>query len=159
LAQKQATLDELSSKYNALLVQKSAHPHNMAAENSRLMRENERVVPTFTSKKDLEELDLSSMTEEELKMLQKKGKQSRRLVAAHILFSFLDSDDPLSQFCSLLLISSFYETDPFLYYSIPAVREAALSLSMKLTTLRYRSQRVSYTQDASFIREYGPYSG
>jgi hypothetical protein len=25
--------------------------------------------------------------------------------------------------------SSFYETDPFLYYSIPAVREAALSLN------------------------------
>jgi len=41
LAQKQATLDELSSKYNALLVQKSAHQHNMVAENSRLMRENE----------------------------------------------------------------------------------------------------------------------
>jgi hypothetical protein len=86
LAQKQATLDELSSKYNALLVQKSAHPHDMLAENPRLMRENERVVPTFTNK-DTKELDLHSMTEEELKLLQKKGKQSTLVVAAHILFS------------------------------------------------------------------------
>jgi hypothetical protein len=100
LAEKQATLDELSSKYNALLVQKSAHPHDMVAENSRLMRENERVVPTFTSKKDLEELDLSSMTKEELKLLQKKGKQSSRLIAA-VPTSFLNSDDPLSQSCCI----------------------------------------------------------
>jgi hypothetical protein len=41
LAQKQATLDELSSKYNALLVQKRAHQLDMMAENSRLGRENE----------------------------------------------------------------------------------------------------------------------
>ena len=39
-AQKQAALDEVSSKYNALLVQKSAQ-HNMLAENSCLRRENE----------------------------------------------------------------------------------------------------------------------
>jgi len=32
------------------------------------------LVPTFTNKKDTEELDLSSMTEEELKLLQKKCK-------------------------------------------------------------------------------------
>jgi hypothetical protein len=103
LAQKQATLDELSSKYNALLVQKRAHPHNMVAENSRLMRENERVVPAFTNKKDTEELDLNSMTKEELKLLQKKGKQSRRVVVAAVPISFINSDDdPLSQFCSLL---------------------------------------------------------
>jgi hypothetical protein len=40
LAQKQATLDELSHKYNALLVQKGAQ-HSMVADNSRLIRENE----------------------------------------------------------------------------------------------------------------------
>jgi hypothetical protein len=105
LAQKQATLDELSSKYNALLVQKSARQHNMLAKNSRLVRENERVVPTFTNKKDTEELDLHSMTEDELKLLQTKGKQTRRLVVAAVPISFLNSDDdPLSQSCSLLPI-------------------------------------------------------
>ncbi len=41
LAQKQATLDELSHKYNALLVQKSAHQHDTVVENSRLRQENE----------------------------------------------------------------------------------------------------------------------
>jgi hypothetical protein len=47
----------------------------MLAKNSRLVRENnERVLPTFNNKKDTEELDLNSMTEEDLKLLQKKGK-------------------------------------------------------------------------------------
>ncbi|KAK1746241.1 hypothetical protein QTG54_002848 [Skeletonema marinoi] len=48
------------------------------------------LVPTFPDKKDEEELDLQSLTEEDLKLLKK--------------------------------------TDPFLYYSIPAVNKAALSL-------------------------------
>ena len=43
-------------------------------------------------------------------------------------FSSCKSDGTLSQSCSLLLPTFVYETDPFLYYSIPAVREAALSL-------------------------------
>jgi len=51
--------------------------------------QNMLLVP-LTVKKDTEEVDLHSMTEEDLKLLQKK--------------------------------------DPFLYYSIPGVREAALSL-------------------------------
>jgi hypothetical protein len=58
------------------------------------------LVPTYSNKKDTEELDLRSMTEEELKLLQKKGKQSRLVAAVPI--SFLNSDDPLSQSCSLL---------------------------------------------------------
>jgi len=57
------------------------------------------VVPTFTSKNNTEELDLRFMTEEELKMLQKIGEQTRLVVVA---FSSLVSDDPLSQSCSLL---------------------------------------------------------
>jgi regulator of replication initiation timing len=42
LAQKQAVFDELSSKYNALLLQKRAQ-HSMVAENSCLRQENERL--------------------------------------------------------------------------------------------------------------------
>jgi hypothetical protein len=86
------------------------------------------IVPTVTNKNNTEakELDLSFMTEEELKMLQKKGEQTRLVVV--VAFSSLVSHDPLSQSCSLLLPTLVYETDPFLYYSIPAVREAALSL-------------------------------
>ena len=80
LAQKQATIDELSRKYNALLLQKSGQD-DMLAEKSCLVRENELVVPTFTNKKDTEELDLNSMTEEDLKLLQKTGKESRLNVA------------------------------------------------------------------------------
>jgi len=80
LAQKQATIDELSHKYNALLLQKSGQD-DMLAEKSCLVRENELVVPTFTNKKDTEELDLNSMTEEDLKLLQKTGKESRLNVA------------------------------------------------------------------------------
>ena len=80
LAQKQATIDELSHKYNALLLQKSGQD-DMLAEKSCLVRENELVVPTFTSKKDTEELYLNSMTEEDLKLLQKTGKESRLNVA------------------------------------------------------------------------------
>jgi hypothetical protein len=59
------------------------------------------LVPTFTNTKDMEELDLQSMTEEELKLLQTKGKQSRRLAVAAVPISFIDSDDdPLSESCS-----------------------------------------------------------
>ena len=82
--------------------------------------QNMLLVP-LTVKKDTEEVDLHSMTEEDLKLLQKKGKQTCCCCSAHI--TFLDSDDPLSQ---TYLPSC--ETDPFLYYSIPGVREAALSL-------------------------------
>jgi hypothetical protein len=41
LAQKQAAFEELSNKYNSLLLERSAHQHDMVAEHSRLMRENE----------------------------------------------------------------------------------------------------------------------
>jgi len=60
------------------------------------------IVPTVTNKNNTEakELDLSFMTEEELKMLQKKGEQTRLVVV--VTFSSLVSDDPLSQSCSLL---------------------------------------------------------
>jgi hypothetical protein len=77
LAQKQATLDELSHKYNTLLLQKRAHKHDIVAKNSRLRLVNERVlaIPTVTNNnKDAEVLDLSFMTEDEIKLLQKKGK-------------------------------------------------------------------------------------
>jgi hypothetical protein len=38
---------------------------------------NMSLVPTVTAKKDKEELDMNSMTEEDLKLLQTKGKQTR----------------------------------------------------------------------------------
>jgi hypothetical protein len=38
---------------------------------------NMSLVPTVTAKKDKEELDLNSMTEEDLKLLQTKGEQTR----------------------------------------------------------------------------------
>jgi hypothetical protein len=37
---------------------------------------NMSLVPTVTAKKDKEELDLNSMTEEDLKLLQTKGEQT-----------------------------------------------------------------------------------
>jgi hypothetical protein len=79
------------------LVQKSAHQHDTVVENSRLRQENERVVtfPTFTdNKKETEVLDLHSMTEEELKMLQEQGKEPRLVLV--VAFSSLKSDDRLS---------------------------------------------------------------
>jgi hypothetical protein len=38
---------------------------------------NMSLVPTVTAKKDKEELDMNSMTEEDLKLLQTKGEQTR----------------------------------------------------------------------------------
>ncbi|KAL7435485.1 hypothetical protein ACHAXM_004680 [Skeletonema potamos] len=71
------------------------------------------LVPTVTAKKATEDIDLNSMTEEDLKLLQKK--------------------------------------DPFLYYSIPKVREATLSLKevdysevSQLTCKVSRKTRVSF---------------
>ena len=105
---------------------KRSKTSNDASGDTNATQTTRLVVPTFTNKNNTEELDLHSMTEEELKMLQKIGEQTRLDVV--VAFSSLVSDDPLSQSCSLLWPTLVYETDPFLYYSIPAVREAALSL-------------------------------
>ena len=101
------------------------------------------LVPTCPSKKDTEELDLQSMTEEELKLLQKQGKWSRRLVVAAVPISFLNSDDdPLTQFCSLLPTLLFMKQ--IRSCTTPSLQSVRLhSLSKKLTTLRYCSQRVT----------------
>ena len=68
-----------------------------------------------------------SQAQEELKLLQKKGKQSRLVAAAPI--SFLNSKILSHSPAHYYLPSSFHVTDPFLYYSIPGVREATLSLT------------------------------
>jgi hypothetical protein len=76
------------------------------------------LVPTCPNKENTEELDVQSMTEEELKLLQKKGKQSRLVAAVPI--SFINSDDdPLSPSCSFLPTLLFMKqirscTTPFL---------------------------------------------
>jgi hypothetical protein len=49
----------------------------------------------------------------------------------------------------LLLLSFLYETDPFLYYSIPGVREAALSLK----ELDYSEALQSSRKEASLSRK------
>jgi hypothetical protein len=62
---------------------------------------NKFLVPTVTAKKATEEIDLNSMTEEDLKLLQKKGKQTTRcyccddamVVVRRILIPY--SDNPL----------------------------------------------------------------
>jgi hypothetical protein len=100
------------------------------------------LVPTCPNNENTEELDVQSMTEEELKLLQKKGKQSRRVVVAAVPISFIDSDDdPLSQSCSFLPTLLFMKQIRFC--TTPFLQSVRLhSLSRKLTTPRYRSQRV-----------------
>jgi len=78
---------------------KRSKTSNDASGDTNATQTTRLVVPTFTSKNNTEELDLRFMTEEELKMLQKIGEQTRLVVVA---FSSLVSDDPLSQSCSLL---------------------------------------------------------
>ena len=89
------------------------------------MQVQERLlVPTFTNKKDTEELDLHSMTEEDLMLLQKKAKHALVLVVVVLVvvaavaavaaiaaivvvpISLFNGDDPLSQSCCFLLSSS-----------------------------------------------------
>jgi hypothetical protein len=79
---------------------KRSKTSNDASGDTNATQTTRLVVPTFTNKNNTEELDLHSMTEEELKMLQKKGEQTRLVVV--VAFSSLVSDDPLSQSCSLL---------------------------------------------------------
>jgi hypothetical protein len=50
----------------------------------------------------------------------------------------------------LLLLSFLYETDPFLYYSIPGVREAALSLKEEVD---YSEALQSARKEASLSRK------
>eukprot|EP00985_Skeletonema_marinoi_P000775 scaffold287_cov151-Skeletonema_marinoi.AAC.8 len=70
------------------------------------------LVPTFPDKKDEEELDLQSLTEEDLKLLKK--------------------------------------TDPFLYYSIPAVNKAALSLKKIDHSKASQSMKVTRKERLTF---------
>ncbi|KAK1746273.1 hypothetical protein QTG54_002880 [Skeletonema marinoi] len=70
------------------------------------------LVPTFPDKKDEEELDLQSLTEEDLKLLKK--------------------------------------TDPFLYYSIPGVNKAALSLKKVDHSKASQSTKVTRKARLSF---------
>jgi len=116
------------------------------------------LVPTVTAKKATEEIDLNSMTEEDLKLLQKKGKQTTRcyccndaiVVVRRILVPY--GDNPLwKPWCFFFFFFPPYETDPFLYYSIPKVREATLSLKevdysevSQLTCKVSRKTRVSF---------------
>lgn len=93
-------------------------------------------VPTFRDKK-VTELNLQSIEEEDLKLLKKKGKHNRVLPILLSRFYHIPINDSLSHnFCLLcyahnfcfLCYASLCETDPFLYYSIPEVNKAALSL-------------------------------
>jgi hypothetical protein len=94
-----------------------------------------QLVPTFTNKKDTEELELQSMTEEELKLLQTKGKQG--YCCSHLIIPH-NSDDPFSQSCSLLptfllmnLMLRYYPTNYKSYTAVPPSwhRTAALALA------------------------------
>mmetsp|Transcript_8435 Transcript_8435/g.10647 ORF Transcript_8435/g.10647 Transcript_8435/m.10647 type:complete len:129 (+) Transcript_8435:100-486(+) len=76
------------------------------------------LVPTFPDKKDEEELDLQSLTEEDLKLLKK--------------------------------------TDPYLYYSIPAVNKAALSLKKVDHSKASQSQSTKVTRKARLSFECHP---
>lgn len=91
-------------------------------------------VPTFPDKK-VTELNLQSMEEEDLKLLKEKGKHIRVLpillprfhhIPIQLSHKFYYMSCTLLLFLMLCLTSC--ETDPFLYYSIPGVNKAALSL-------------------------------
>eukprot|EP00984_Skeletonema_dohrnii_P020684 scaffold10156_cov98-Skeletonema_dohrnii-CCMP3373.AAC.3 len=76
------------------------------------------LVPTFPDKKDVEELDLQSLTEEDLKVLKK--------------------------------------TDPFLYYSIPGVNKAAVSLKKIDHSKAWQSQSTKVTRKERLTFECHP---
>jgi len=65
--------------------------NNTAVENSNVsngtIATQVRLLVPLTNKKDTGEVDLHSMTEQDLKLLQKEGKQSRLVVAVPFSFS------------------------------------------------------------------------
>jgi len=64
--------------------------------------------PIFTNKKDTEELDLRSMTEEDLKLLQKKGKQRNLLLLlfpSHSSTAMILSHSPAHYYLPSFLLS------------------------------------------------------
>ncbi len=102
--------------------------NNKKIKTSDSSRDANAKIPTVTAKKDKEELDMNSMTEEDLKLLQTKGKQTRWCCRSYHINLCTSTATILSHSPGASYIPS-YKTDPFLYNSIPGVREATFSFT------------------------------